>query len=58
MNNEILLVFQYEKWFVYQTTWYKAGFLSFFSSENWCKSLNLLIKNKISIKIKPWFQMQ
>ena len=23
MNNEILVVFQCEKWFVYQTTWFK-----------------------------------
>ena len=32
MNNEILVVFQCEKWFTYQTTWFKTHLLRFF---NW-----------------------
>ena len=50
-------LFQREKWFVYQTTWFKARLWIFFS-ENWCKFLILLIKTNNSIKIKPWFQFE
>ena len=32
MNNEMLVVFQCEKWFTYQTTWFKTHLLRFF---NW-----------------------
>ena len=56
INNEILVVFQCKKWFVYQTTWFKAHLLRFFS-ENCRKFLILLIKNNI-IEIKPYFQFE
>ena len=39
MNNEILVVFQCEKWFVYQTTWFKVRLSKKKKSENWCKFL-------------------
>ena len=53
MNNEILVVYQCEKWFVYQTTWFKAHFLR---SENLKKKI--LIKKNNNIKINPWFQFE
>ena len=43
--------------YVYQTIWFKAHLLRFFSGI-WRKILILLIKNNISIKIKPWFQFE
>ena len=58
MNNEILIVFQCKKWFVYQTTWFKTHLLRFFIPENWHKLSILLTKNNNSIKIKPWFQFE
>ena len=48
MNNKILVVFQYEKWFVYQTSWFKAHLLNFFSDINEMEK-----KNKNSWKSLP-----
>ena len=58
MNDEVLVVFQCEKLFVYQTPWYKAPLLRFFFSEIWKKKLILLIKNNSSIKIKSWLHFE
>ena len=50
MNNEILVVFQYEKWFFYQAIWFKAILLKFFC-EFWRRFLILLIKTIIALKL-------
>ena len=47
-----MVAFQCEKWFVYQTTWFKGLLLRFFFWHIF------LIKNNNSIKIKPWFQFE
>ena len=47
-NNEILVVFQCEKWFVYQTTWFKARLLRLEGSRN------------VKLTVKPnreWYTM-
>ena len=57
MINEILVVFQCKKLFVFQTTWLKLIYWDFFY-EIWRKFLILLIRNISSIKIKPWFKFE
>ena len=49
-----MVVFQCEKWFVYQTIWFKALLLRFFS-ENWRKFLILLI---IALKLSHHFNLR
>ena len=45
MNNEILVVFQCEKWFVYQATWFKAHLLRLFFLKI---DVNIIAKSSLS----------
>ena len=58
MNNEILVVFQWEKLFVYQTTWFKARLLRFLFYLKIDEIFNFINKQTSEAPINPILKIQ
>ena len=59
MNNEILVVFQCENLFLYQTTWFKAHFSSTAGTKRpWERDIGMILPDFLASPLELWWARQ